>query len=329
MILRTALILSTTFLFGCLPLKRPITLVPVNQPTPELPESDTALFDLPVEPGAFSYDNSPEIRAAMKEFSKTGKAPIVKRAGFVQFPFGEVQPILNCQPNYGCDIQLHAGETVKAVILGNELMWDYLVWESNQQFEPISHVTIGPRVSKARTNAIIGTDRRTYHLELLSTKTADYIRSAKFYYPRERLRQYQAKRRLDRNRDEQRARLSKRENLLEEMSSTGKLPHQFISFGWEIDAERGASWKPTRVFDDGLHVYIQFPDHVSFEDLPGIYIPTEDGRLSQPVWRTVKPDPKRSREEGGYLMVDGIFDELQLIGGFSGQEKKVIIRKAD
>jgi type IV secretion system protein VirB9 len=264
----------------------------------------------------------------MKKFSTTGKAPIVKRSGFVQYPFGEVQPILNCQPNYGCDIQLQAGETVKAVILGNEPMWDYLVWESNQQFDPISHVTIGPRVSSARTNAIIGTDRRTYHLELLSSSKAEYVRSAKFYYPRERLRQYQAKQLSETSKKKRNARISKQKALLEEMSSSARLPHQFISFGWEIEADPGASWKPTRVFDDGLHVYLQFPEHVSFEDLPGIYIPTDDGKLSQPAWRTVKPDRKRSREKGAYLMVDGIFDELQLIGGFSGEQKKVVIRKA-
>lgn len=315
------------FTSGCLPLKRPITLIPVNQPVAELPSESLDSEDIPIDEQAFSYDNSPEIKAAMKKFAKTGKAPIVKRAGFVQFPFGEVQPILNCQPNYGCDIQLQAGETVKAVILGNEPMWDYLVWESNQQFEPIPHVTIGPRVSSARTNAIIGTDRRTYHLELLSSQKAEYVRSAKFYYPRERLQQYQARERRKASHKEQKKLQSKREDLLKDMASSARLPHQFISFGWEVDADRRATWKPQRVFDDGLHVYLQFPEHVSFEDLPGIYVPTDDGRLSQPVWRTVNPDPNRSREKGAYLMVDGIFDELHLVGGFNGEQKKVVIRK--
>lgn len=100
---------------GCTPLKRPITLVPVNQPVVKLPSVSLDNEDIPIDEQAFSYDNSPEIKAAMKKFAKTGKAPIVKRAGFVQFPFGEVQPILNCRPNYGCDIQLQAGETVKAL----------------------------------------------------------------------------------------------------------------------------------------------------------------------------------------------------------------------
>ena len=326
--MRKIFILVLMFAFvGCLPLKRPLTLIPINQSSSDNLEHPEHEFDLPVDEETFSYDNSPEIRAAMKQFSKTGKAPIVKRAGFVQFPYGEVQPILNCQPNYGCDIQLQPGEQVQAVILGNEPLWDYLVWESNQQYVPIPHVTIGPRVSNARTNAIIGTDRRTYHLEFLSTRKSEYVRSAKFYYPRERLREFQLKQKKKTKRKTTHKRMTKRAKLLEEMSTSSKLPYQFISFGWEVKADRWANWKPKRVFDDGLHIYLQFPDHVTFEDLPGIYFPTDDGELSQPVWRSVKPDPKRSRETGAYLMIDGIFDELHLIGGFNGEQKKVVIKK--
>lgn len=315
-------------LCGCALTKRPITLVPVNQTSADLPDENISEDDLslPVS-GEFLYDNSPEIKEALKQFASSGKAPIVKRAGFVQFPYGEVQPILNCQPNYGCDIELQAGETVKAVILGNEPLWDYLVWESNQHFEPVPHVTIGPRASQARTNAIIGTDRRTYHLELLSTTKSDYIRSAKFYYPRERLREFQTRKRKQEQAQTRRARMEKREKLINDISDGSALPYQYMSFGWEIQSTGKVSWKPERVFDDGAHIYLQFPAHVVFEDFPGVYAPVDGGKLAQPVWRTVLPEEGRSRERGTYIMVDGMFDELRLVGGFSGKEETVIIRR--
>lgn len=302
-------------LTSCSPSKQPITLVPVNQPTPELQSTE---LDIPISDEIFSYDNSPEIRAALKQFSSTGKAPIVKRAGFTQFPYGEVQPVLNCQPNYGCDIELQPGEKVSAVIIGNESLWDYLIWDSNQTTTPISHITIGPRVAQTKTNAIIGTDRRTYHLELISSEKSDYTRSAKFYYPRERLYDFQAK--------------QKRQEKLEARKKTvdslhGSLPHQVLSFDWEIDAPRKLSWAPSRVFDDGAHIYIQFPENVIFEDFPGVYTPTGNGELTQPIWRTVSPDSTRSREKGSYVMIDGMFEEIQLLGGFRGKQEKVTIKR--
>ena len=310
-------------LLGCQTLKRPLALVPIKQPSPELPplEEDYVILN----PGAYErvYDNSPEIKSALKEFAKSGKASIVKRAGFVQFPFGEVQPILNCRPDYGCDIELQAGEEVQAVILGNEPLWDYLVWQSNQEQTPVSHVTIGPRVRSARTNAIIGTDRRTYHLELLSTKKADYIRSAKFYYPRERLRTYQRKQKRKRRAEERRKGAKKRNKLQRELGEAGALAYQYMSFGWQISGS--ASWKPIRVFDDGAHIYLQFSEHVIFEDFPGVYIPSEDEQLTQPVWRAVKPT--KSREQGQYIMVDGMYDELRLVGGFGDKQETVSIYK--
>lgn len=302
-------------LFGCFPSKQPITLVPVNQGKVD---DQLAELELPVFEDIFSYDNSPELNAALKQFSTTGKAPIVKRAGFTQFPYGEVQPVLNCQPNYGCDIELQPGEKVSAVIIGNESLWDHLIWDSNQTATPISHITIGPRIDKTKTNAIIGTDRRTYHLELISTEKSEYTRSAKFYYPRERLKDYQTKQRRI-------ARKETRQSTIDSLA--GALPHQVLSFDWEIDARRNLSWKPTRVFDDGVHIYIQFPENVVFEDFPGVYTQTSDGQLTQPIWRTVSPDSTRSREKGSYLMIDGMFEELQLLGGYRGKEEKVIIKR--
>lgn len=320
--------LGISLLTGCQAIKQPITLVPVNQPELDAQEESFEQDDFPVaDEGSFVYDNSPEIKAALKKFATSGKAPIVKHAGFVQFPFGEVQPILNCQPNYGCDIELQAGETVKAVILGNEPLWDYLVWESNQQFEPVPHVTIGPRVSQAKTNAIIGTNRRTYHLELLSTTSSDYTRSAKFYYPRERLREYQAKMRNQKRAENRRSAQERRDKALGESLEGKSLPYQFMSFGWEVEAKESISWKPHRVFDDGAHIYLQFPEHIVFEDLPGVYTSAAGGKLTQPVWRTVTPAEGPSREKGTYIMVDGMFDELRLVGGFSGKQETVIIRK--
>ena len=317
----TLVCISLISLIGCQAGRQSLTLIPVVPPEAEQ-QDNASDSDIPSPPSnaVLSYDNSPELKTAMKQFVSSGKAPIIKRAGFVQFPFGEVQPVLNCQPNYGCDIELEPGEQVKAVILGNEPMWDYMVWESNQQQVPLAHITIGPRISSERTNVIIGTDRRTYHLELLSTTKSEYTRSAKFYYPRERLREFQK----DKKRQESREAAGRSGLALQRTSS---LPYQYVSFGWEIEANSDITWTPIRVFDDGVHIYIQFPEQVVFEDFPGIYTPAESGKLTQPVWRAVQPVPGKSREKGQYLMVDGMYEELRLMGGPASNQQTVIIRR--
>jgi len=297
-------------------MQQALTLVPLNRDA----ENTSDLFasdSLPPSTAELVYDNAPELNAALKEFVSSGKAPIIKHAGFVLFPYGEVQPVLNCQTDYGCDIELQPGESVKAVILGNEPLWDYLVWDSNQQQETIQHVTIGPRVSQARTNAIIGTDRRTYHLELLSTNKSDYTRSAKFYYPRERLQQFQAK---QKHQKKQIPDPSKGD-------SATALPYQYVSFSWDITADSNVPWKPVRVFDDRAHIYLYFPEEIRFDNFPGIYTPVAGGQLTQPIWRTVKADAGKSRDKGSYIVVDGMFDELRLVGEVSGEQHTVVIRK--
>jgi len=301
---------------ACHPMRQSLTLIPLNNETEESSQPSTSEL-LPPSTAELVYDNSPELNAALKEFATSGKAPIVKHAGFVLFPFGEVQPVLNCQTDYGCDIELQPGEQVKAVILGNEPLWDYLVWESNQQQEAVQHVTIGPRVSQARTNAIIGTDRRTYHLELLSTNKSDYTRSAKFYYPRERLRQFQAKQKGQR----------KQSSELAKADPNSALPYQYVSFGWNISGDSNVPWKPVRVFDDRAHIYLYFPEEIRFESFPGIYTPVAGGQLSEPIWRTVKADTGKSRDKGTYIVVDGMFDELRLVGEVRGEQQTVVIRK--
>ena len=105
-------------LISCQPGRQSLTLVPVIPRESETPDNKSEEdFPSPPSNAQLAYDNSPELKAAMKQFVSSGKAPIIKRTGFVQFPFGEVQPVLNCQPNYGCDIELQPGEQVKAVLL--------------------------------------------------------------------------------------------------------------------------------------------------------------------------------------------------------------------
>ena len=51
---------------------------------------------------------------ALEEFMRTGDAPVVRRPGFVLWPFGESNPVLYCKPLRVCDIELQSGEVVNS-----------------------------------------------------------------------------------------------------------------------------------------------------------------------------------------------------------------------
>ena len=122
----------------------------------------------------------------------TGKAPVVRKPGFVVFPYGERQPILYCKPLRICDIELEAGEGVLNIALGDSERWIASKMESGPEDGRRAHVVVKPTEFDLSTNLVITTDRRVYHLGLISTleEDASYFRSVRFYYPQDTVQRW-------------------------------------------------------------------------------------------------------------------------------------------
>ena len=75
---------------------------------------------------------------------------------------------MRCTPLRACDIELQAGEVVTGVALGDTERWVTSPLDSGAADDPTSHVIVKPKDYDLATNIVIGTDRRTYHLSLLS-----------------------------------------------------------------------------------------------------------------------------------------------------------------
>jgi type IV secretion system protein VirB9 len=74
------------------------------------------------------------------------------------------------------------------------------------------------------------------------------------------------------------------------------------------------SWKPVRVFDDGVHTYIQFPALMTHRDMPVLFI--SKNNTQQLV---------NYRSKAPYFVVDKIFKEAVLVMGVGSDQTKVII----
>src|SRR2546428_7773656 len=116
MIHRTPWCLLVVLAGGTLQRRAPLSPPPEGQPLTEAKRVE----DPPAPAVAPSIDvtllpaDSPEVQAALEQYTKTGKAPVIekKTAGFVRYPFGLSQPVVICQPLRVCDIELEAGEQI-------------------------------------------------------------------------------------------------------------------------------------------------------------------------------------------------------------------------
>ena len=74
-------------------------------------------------------------------------------------------------------------------------------------------------------------------------------------------------------------------------------------------------WKPVRAFDDGQHVYIQFPAGIAQGELPPLFVVSPDGKGELVNYRFHTP----------YDIVDRLFGAAELrLGGKDGSRAAVV-----
>ena len=158
------------------------------------------------------------------------------------------------------------------------------------------HVLVKPFAPGLTTNMVITTDRRAYHLTLVSTD-ATAMAALSWTYPAD---QILALRR--RNADAEAARPVANGVNLETMR-----------FRYAISGD-DPPWRPVRAFDDGRKVYIAFPRRIDQGEAPPLFIIGPDGG-SQLV---------NYRMRGNYYIVDRLFAAAELrLGGHDQQVVRI------
>jgi len=254
----------------------------------------------------------PEIQTAIRRFQETGEAPVIRntRAGFVIFPYGQMQPVLTCKPLRVCEVELEAGEEVLDVALGDPLRWLAQPMESGPPEMRAPHVVVKPTEPEISTNLVISTTRRVYHLGLVSTKeeTSAYVRSARFYYPQETVAHWTAVK--------ERASKARAEEVQRVAASGPTVRPEDLEFDYAIEGDQ-TPWRPTQVFDDGVHVYLQMPPSMHVTEAPALFVETASGERSLVNYRL----------RGRYYIVDRLFSRAVLILGVGSNHEQVTIRR--
>ena len=219
-------------------------------------------------------------------------------------PAGETQPWwdgavyrLATAPERVSDIALQPGETLIAVAAGDTARWVIGDTTSGSGLTRRTHILVKPAASGLRTNLVITTDRRVYHLELASGARA--MTSIAWTYPQDELLAL----------EKAQAALAAAEPV------AAPVAVDRLNFNYAIEGDTPA-WRPVRTFDDGAQVFIEFPRGLDSLEAPPLFVIGASG----------KPELVNYRMRGRYYVVDRLFGAAELRLGEKRQQVVRIIR---
>ena len=209
-----------------------------------------------------------------------------------------------CAPLKLTDIQLQPGEKIAgSPAAGDTVRWIMGLGESKDNGISQQHLYIKPTRAGLYTTLSINTDKRSYLVELHSY-TDTYMAAVNWRYPQEELeiirKQAEASKELEKN-----------------TIATVDLDHVNMNYDFKMIKGKVPSWKPVHVFDDSKKVYIQFPESMSTQESPVLYV-LSDNNEAQIV---------NYRHKGNYYIVDRLFNQAELRLGQKDQTILEIIKK--
>jgi type IV secretion system protein VirB9 len=195
---------------------------------------------------------------------------------------------LETAPGRVSDIMLEPGEALISVAAGDTARW--IIGETSSGSGPgrRTHVLVKPTEAGLATNIIIATDRRVFHVEAASSGGAS-MASLSWTYPDDA--------------------------LLAIRTSAGLAGSGAMEFGYSIEGDR-PPWRPVRAFDDGEHVFIEFPPGLAQDEAPPLFVRPAEGGTALVNYRV----------RGRYYIVDRLFSEAELRLGEKPQQVVRIVR---
>jgi type IV secretion system protein VirB9 len=230
-------------------------------------------------------------RAALREPSSAGYVNAVQVYAYAEGALYR----LYAAPERVTDIALQPGEAITSVAAGDTVRWTVGDTTSGSGDDRRVHILVKPYSAGLRTNLLISTSRRVYHLELESRPGAA-MAALSWTYPQDELIA------LRRSREAAEAAAPVASGLVVEN----------LNFSYTISGDRPA-WRPIRAFDDGRQTFVEFPASIAVGEAPPLFL-VGDGGDAQLV---------NYRVAGRYYVVDRLFAaaELRL-----GERRQQVVR---
>ena len=120
--------------------------------------------------------------ALSRRWANRNEMPHAGNDGYVRFLFGAALPTVVCAPLRVCDLSLQPGEIVNNVNLGDSVRWKITPSLSGAGGTQTTHLIIKPTDAGLVSSLDIETNRRTYAIKLVSTRSA-WMPLVAFNYP--------------------------------------------------------------------------------------------------------------------------------------------------
>jgi type IV secretion system protein VirB9 len=202
-----------------------------------------------------------------------------------------------CAPEQVTDIALEPGEELVSVSAGDTVRWVLGNTVSGTGSTAQAHILVKPTQPGLKTNLIVTTSRRAYHLELQAFEET-YMAAVSWRYADQQLV----------------TRMANAAPRSAEAHAPQGLQLDRLKFRYALAGDK-PHWRPERVFDDGSKVYIQFPARLDQGDAPALFVIGRDGRAQLVNYRM----------SGDYYVVDRLFAKAELR---LGEKKQDVVRIA-
>jgi type IV secretion system protein VirB9 len=199
-------------------------------------------------------------------------------------------------PEQVSDIVLQPGEALISVAAGDTARWIIGDTSSGSGASRRVHILVKPSAMGLKTNLLIATDRRVYHVELESNG-GTAMASISWTYPEDPLLAL------------------KTAPAAASGEQVAGVAVEALNFDSRIDGDN-PPWRPLRAFDDGRQVFIEFPPAIAQGEAPPLFVTGESGR----------PELVNYRLRGRYYIVDRLFAAAELRLGEKRQQLVRIVR---
>jgi len=270
----------------------------------EIPQALPLPGQLQPVPGAEKPDLSPPTirvdqanKAATKEPTKYGYINAIQVYPFTE---GALYQLYGA-PERVTDIALQQGEKLTSVSAGDTVRWVVGDTTSGSGDGQQAHILVKPFAPDLKTNLVITTDRRSYHLQMESTAKTS-MAAISWMYPQDQLT------------------IMRRQNNEAESAQpiASNLALDKLHFHYEVSGDN-PPWKPLRAFDDGQKVYIELPHDIKQGEAPPLFVVGADGGNELVNYRA----------RGNYYIVDRLFSAAELRLGSDPQQIVRIARTDD
>jgi type IV secretion system protein VirB9 len=200
-------------------------------------------------------------------------------------------------PERVSEIALQPGETLISVAAGDTVRWVIGDTTSGAGSSRRTHILVKPSAVGLRTNLVITTDRRVYHV-LVESNARTAMASISWTYP-----------------DDALLALDRTEGARDVRPVAAGVSVEALNFGYRIEGD-DPPWRPIRAFDDGIQVFIEFPASLAQGEAPPLFVRGESGRSELVNYRV----------RGRYYVVDRLFAAAELRLGERRQQVVRIVR---